>query len=113
MWDLSPYQSKKIPLYQKIMLLIQDGIKNGELVAGSLLPSERKLAQLLQVNRSTVIRAFDELSDRGILIRKKGSGTYINAEKWGLKTQPIINWQATVSPLGDMESSFYLYTLPR
>ncbi|WP_413487087.1 PLP-dependent aminotransferase family protein [Carnobacterium maltaromaticum] len=107
MWDLSLYQSKKIPLYQKIMLLIQDGIKNGELVAGSLLPSERKLAQLLQVNRSTVIRAFDELSDRGILIRKKGSGTYINAEKWGLKTQPIINWQATVSPLGDMESSFY------
>lgn len=71
MWDLSPYQSKKIPLYQKIMLLIQNGIKNGELVAGNLLPSERKLAQLLQVNRSTVIRAFDELSDRGILIRKK------------------------------------------
>lgn len=107
MWDLTSYHSKKIPLYQKIMLLIQDGIKNGDLSAGSLLPAERKLAQLLQVNRSTIIRAFEELSDRGILIRKKGSGTYVNAEKWGLKTQPLINWQTTVSPLADFDTSAY------
>ncbi len=92
MWTLLAYKDKKIPIYQKIMLLIESLIKSGALSAGSLIPAERKLALFLNVNRSTVIRAFDELTARGLLVRKKGSGTFINSDKWGLQTTPIINW---------------------
>lgn len=92
MWTLLAYTDKKIPIYQKIMLLIESLIRGGGLSAGSLIPSERKLALLLNVNRSTVIRAFDELTARGLLVRRKGSGTFVNSDKWGLQTTPIINW---------------------
>lgn len=85
MWTLLAYTDKKIPIYQKIMLLIESLIRGGGLSAGSLIPSERKLALLLNVNRSTVIRAFDELTARGLLVRRKGSGTFVNSDKWGLQ----------------------------
>lgn len=107
MWSLIPYNNQKIPLYQKIMLLIEEQIKIGNLPVGSPIPSERKLAELLEVNRSTVTRAFEELSDRGIIIRKKGSGSYVNTEKWGLQTQPIINWQPLFGVNTAIEKSPY------
>lgn len=107
MWSLIPYNNQKIPLYQKIMLLIEEQIKIGNLPVGSPIPSERKLAELLEVNRSTVTRAFEELSDRSIIIRKKGSGSYVNTEKWGLQTQPIINWQPLFGVKTAIEKSPY------
>lgn len=96
MWSLSGFSQEKIPLYQKIVRLIEQLISQGALVADVPLPAERKLATLLDVNRSTVIHALDILSERGVLIRRVGSGTYINPDKWGVQTQPVIRWQNTL-----------------
>ncbi|WP_423188669.1 PLP-dependent aminotransferase family protein [Alkalibacterium sp. f15] len=94
-WIIS--QDETMPLYQKIMLLTEEKIKSGELVPGTRLPSERKLAEALNVNRSTVIRAMEELTAQGVLMRKKGSGTYVNPDKWGLQTKPLINWGTSLT----------------
>ncbi|WP_027108531.1 PLP-dependent aminotransferase family protein [Lacticigenium naphthae] len=90
-------QDGSLPLYQKIMFLIEEKIKSGELIPGTRLPSERKLAEALNVNRSTVIRAMEELTAQGVLNRKKGSGTYVNPDKWGLQTKPLINWGTSLT----------------
>ena len=79
------------PLYQQIIEGIEAAIISGQLSPGERLPSERDLSIWLNVNRSTVIRALDELSDRNIIIRKSGSGTYVNDQKWGLLTYPSFN----------------------
>ncbi|SFC33453.1 DNA-binding transcriptional regulator, MocR family, contains an aminotransferase domain [Alkalibacterium subtropicum] len=94
-WVIS--QDGSLPLYQEIMLLTEEKIKSGELAPGTRLPSERKLADALDVNRSTVIRAMEELTAQGVLIRKKGSGTYVNPDKWGLQTKPLINWGTSLT----------------
>lgn len=86
---LSTYQGS---LYKKVAYLIEYYIEQGVLVAGERLPSERVLAVSLNINRSTAIHALDELTERGILVRKPGSGTYVNGDKWGLQTYPTINW---------------------
>jgi DNA-binding GntR family transcriptional regulator len=49
------------PLYQQIADEIKRRISCGEFPPGSLLPSEQKLAEQLEVNRSTVILAYAEL----------------------------------------------------
>lgn len=95
-WRLEQEQGR--PLYQQIMQAIEEKIKAGELVPGRPLPAERKLAEALAVNRSTVIRALEELTMQGILIRKRGSGTYVNPNKWGMQTKPIINWRTSLTP---------------
>lgn len=94
-WSIS--RDHNMPLYQKIMLLIEVKIKSGELKFGARLPAERKLAEYLKVNRSTVIRAIEELTAQGVLTRKKGSGTYVNPDKWGLQTKPLINWGTSLT----------------
>lgn len=94
MWTLPKHLSGKKPLYRQIIQLVEDSISNGLLNASERLPSERHLSELLGVNRSTVITALNELTDRGILIRKTGSGTFVNPDKWGLQASAIVNWSA-------------------
>lgn len=81
------------PFYQQIIEMIEEAIINGQLPAGARLPSERALSERLMVNRSTVIRAFDELAARNIIIKRAGSGTFVNDQKWGLLTHPSLNWR--------------------
>lgn len=92
-------------VYLKLIKLITKGIEKGELLPGDRLPVERDLAKALGINRSTIQRAFSELVSRGILVRKLGSGTWINSGKWGVLTQGV-NWQRymTTSRLGDPEN---------
>jgi len=52
---------KKVPKYRQIIDYMKEKIENGEWPIGSKIPSQRQLAQLFHVNRSTVINALDEL----------------------------------------------------
>lgn len=109
MWALNNNPAIKQPIYKQIVNHIEQAIENGQLRAGERLPSERQLSTLLKVNRSTIIHALDELTDRGVLIRKLGSGTYVNEQKWGLQSYPLINWQATPEILSKKrQDSYYL-----
>ncbi|MBC1398360.1 MocR-like pyridoxine biosynthesis transcription factor PdxR [Listeria fleischmannii] len=90
MWQLNKQQSG--PFYSQLITLIEAKIASGELLPGEKLPPERKLAKELDVNRSTVARAFDELKARGILVAVQGSGTHVNEEKWGVAAVQT-NWR--------------------
>lgn len=107
MWVLSNKKEVNQPLYRQIISLVEQAIENGQLQAGERLPSERQLSNLLNVNRSTVIHALDELTDRGVLIRKTGSGTFVNNQKWGLQSYPLINWQVTPEILSKQKQDYY------
>ncbi len=96
MWQIDP--DDRLPLYKQAVDLIEAAIASGHLAPGSRLPSERALARLLGINRSTVIHALDALADRGLLLRKRGSGTYVNTRKWGVLTYAQLHWQ-TPPPL--------------
>lgn len=45
------------------------------------IPPERELAAMLGINRMTLRRAVEELMYEGLLIRKKGSGTFLTKGK--------------------------------
>src|SRR6201995_1866026 len=51
---------------------------SGDLPAGTRLPSERILADTLNVSRNTVGAAFDELRGEGIFASRRGDGTYVS-----------------------------------
>ncbi|HDR8145586.1 TPA: GntR family transcriptional regulator, partial [Bacillus cereus] len=58
---------KKVPKYRQIIDYMKEKIENGEWPIGSKIPSQRQLAQLFHVNRSTVINALDELMADGLI----------------------------------------------
>jgi len=94
MWK--PDRGSKQPLYKQIADELERRISFGEFPPGSLLPSERKLAEQLGVNRSTVILAYAELRAAGIIEGRSGSGTRVNKYKWGATPKITPNWHRYV-----------------
>ena len=68
---------RKETVTEKIVTQIRNLIQNGELSAGSKLPSERQLAKLLQVGRPSLREALKGLSLLGILEHRPGEGTFV------------------------------------
>lgn len=94
MWK--PDRSSSQSLYQQIADDIERRISYGEFPPGSQLPSERKLAEQLGVNRSTVILAYAELRALGIIESRTGSGTRVSKYKWGAMPKHTPNWHRYV-----------------
>ncbi|MGG3282613.1 PLP-dependent aminotransferase family protein [Paenibacillus solani] len=90
MWK--PDRNSTDPLYQQIANDLEQRISYGEFPPGSLLPSERKLAEQLGVNRSTVVLAYSELRALGIIESRSGSGTRVSSSKWGATPKHTPNW---------------------
>ena len=64
-------------LYEQIYEYIADEIREGKLLAGEKLPSTRSLADYLQVARSTVELAYDQLASEGYIESVPYRGYYI------------------------------------
>ncbi|HZP13628.1 MAG TPA: FadR/GntR family transcriptional regulator [Nevskiaceae bacterium] len=58
---------------------LERAIQKGQFAPGSRLPSERDLAQRWQASRSIVREGISMLVAKGLLSRRHGSGTYVNA----------------------------------
>lgn len=67
--------------YPEIKQYILNQIDNGHYKIGVMLPSEKEFTELFKVSRMTVRRAFDDLIQDGVLIRKPGSGVFIANNK--------------------------------
>lgn len=65
------------PLYVRVKRLVQDAVSEGDLRQGDAIPSERDIAELLTVSRVTVRKAFTELVGEGVLVQRRGSGTFV------------------------------------
>jgi GntR family transcriptional regulator of abcA and norABC len=87
---------KKKPLYKQIAEQMEHRISVGEFPPGSLLPSERSLAKELNVNRSTIVAAYEELRVAGIVERKQGSGTVVSRDIWGLARNRVPDWRRLI-----------------
>ena len=67
----------KIPIYVQIIDQIKHLIASGVLTADDQLPPIRELAADLDVNFTTVARAYRLLDEEGLISTQHGRGTYI------------------------------------
>lgn len=75
--DFRPDAASDTPLYVQLANKLSSGISSGDWRANEALPSERMLSEMLEISRVTARKAIDILCDRGMLTRRRGSGTYI------------------------------------
>ena len=73
--DTQGKMTKQSAARQQVLELIQ------RLGVGTAIPSERQLSADLGVSRLTVRAALDELAREGYLVRRRGSGTYVQQPK--------------------------------
>lgn len=65
------------PLYTALSAQLEKDIASGLLRPGTKLPPQRELADYLDINLSTVTRAFKICANKGLLRGVNGSGTYV------------------------------------
>ena len=68
-----------IPLYHQLADLLTPRIRTGEYAVGDRIPSEHQLVAAYGIGRPTVRQAIDVLVRRRMLVRRRGSGTYVAA----------------------------------
>jgi DNA-binding FadR family transcriptional regulator len=72
-----------------------DYLMSGGLTPGSRLPSERRLAEALQVGRSAIRETLAAFEVLGIVDSRPGSGTYLRSHSADL-LPTVINWGLTL-----------------
>lgn len=84
---------------EKIRLLINEQ----QLQPGDRIPSERQLAEQLAVSRVPIREALRALNSQGLLVTRRGGGTYV-------QETDLMNWPAqSIAPLGELISQDPLY----
>lgn len=78
----SPRRATAQPSYLQIKEYVLDKIQSGVWQEGHLIPTEMALCEQFNVSRMTVNRALRELTNDDLLIRIKGSGTYVAQPKF-------------------------------
>lgn len=68
-----------LPLYHQLAEQLFSDIRAGLYAPGTRIPSEHQLAEAFKLGRPTVRQATDSLIQRGILVRRRGSGTYVRS----------------------------------
>lgn len=76
-WVLSLDPHDPQPRYLQIARAIADAITRGRLAAGDRLPGTRTLAERLDVQRNTVVAAYDELRAEGWIEMRPQQGTFV------------------------------------
>lgn len=66
------------PIWRQIEEGMRRLIALGALSPGAAVPSVRDLARDLRVNPNTVARAYQRLTEGGVLTVKRGEGTYVS-----------------------------------
>jgi DNA-binding transcriptional MocR family regulator len=133
--NLGSWSLGKGSLQQKLARALMQAVRNGYLIPGSRLPSERTLAQALMLSRTTVVAAYDALREAGWLESRPGSGTWVcersaavaaargSARTAALSESPVLNLLAPQdcenrldfalgTPMPLTELPIELFTLP-
>lgn len=70
-------KKSEFPIYQQLKEQIKFYLLSGALQPGARIPTPKDLGLYLSINRNTVIAAYKELEQEGLLVTKQGQGTYI------------------------------------
>ncbi len=69
--------NNNVTLYNKIVEYLKDKIAKGEYQPSDKLPTEAELSNLFNVSRITSKRALEELEKQNLIVRKRGSGSFV------------------------------------
>lgn len=80
-------QLLKAPLYKSLADMLENDIRDGNISPGDKLPPQRELADFLDLNLSTITRAFKICEMRGLISGSTGRGTYVSKD---VQTSPLL-----------------------
>ena len=90
------------PLYLQIENYIKSMIDSNLLVSNGKLPATRELSKLLGVSRNSVITAYENLEEKGVLYTVKGRGTFVSEIKSINEDGWKVSWSEKTNDYGKL-----------
>ena len=72
--------NEQTPIYRQLIHYFEQRILDKTFAPDEALPSVRTIAVELTVNPQTILKSFQELLQRNIIYKKRGSGMYVTPE---------------------------------
>lgn len=69
-----------IPLYRQLADILSEKIRAGQYLPGARIPSEILLAKTFGIGRPTARQATEALIRKGLLVRRRGAGTFVREQ---------------------------------
>ena len=92
-----------IPLYHQLSDILMDKIRKAEYPVDFRIPSEHQLAAEYGIGRPTARQATDLLVRKGVLVRKRGSGTFVCRQR---REVDVLSLAGTISSFQKQGLSF-------
>lgn len=90
------------PVIEMIVRRIESLVRSGYLSRGSRLPSEPRLAEMLQVSRASLREALKGMVFIGLLKARAGDGTYLQPSLTSMATRHL-QWMLLLEEIKDLE----------
>lgn len=82
-------RNSALPLHSQIHDFLRENIISNKLGTDEPIPSERELAEELEVSRMTVRQALNALRKEGLIYQKRGKGTFVSSRKLDVHTRNL------------------------
>jgi GntR family transcriptional regulator len=76
--DITINLTDGVPIYRQILTQVKYLVASGLLQPGEELPPIRTLALQLKVTPNTIVKAYHELENSGVIQKRQGSGTFVS-----------------------------------
>src|SRR3954454_4112192 len=86
MAPIRPLHEGPVPLYHQLEQDLLERITAGEFAPGDALPTEEGICEQYGVSRITVRRALDALIGQGLIIRRRGVGSFVAERREGVRS---------------------------
>lgn len=93
-------RNSPIPLYYKLETILRKKISSGELSRGDLLPSEDALSKEYELSRITIRQALSHLESDGLIVRKRGKGTFVSEKYTYLESPKFTGFMEDLITMG-------------
>ena len=99
-----------VPPYLQIVQRVRQDIRLGLLKEGDKLPAVREVVTMIAINPNTVVKAYRELENQGLIEKRPGVGTFVTKQPAGpspdvqsILLNKLENWmtEAKVAGLDD------------
>lgn len=83
--------SSPVPLFEQVAAAVRREVAAGAVGLGSRLPPARQVAESLQVNVHTVLRAYQLLRDEGVIELRRGRGAVVTTTESSARLGALVH----------------------
>ena len=98
-------RDKSVPLYYQIETILRRKILTGKTPPGAPLPSEEALKNEYKVSRITIRRALSLLEQEGLIVRRRGKGTFVSERTGAVESAKLTGSMEDLISMGIQTSA--------